>query len=147
MPTYFAASSGNTFNTTRVTLLAADILALNTTPIMLVQAPGPGLWITPFFVIGRLNFNSVIYAGSSTGLLVGFNMPSVPVVADSLFTDNTLYKSPATNTKIISPVATGTTVTEGIVTNAPLYVGMGSSNPINGNSTLDIWVSYVINSN
>src|SRR5271169_4613984 len=58
-------------NRVDVTLTSAQILALMTTAIPLVSAPGVGFWINPMYVILRYTGGSVAYTDAGGAVSVG----------------------------------------------------------------------------
>jgi hypothetical protein len=143
MPNYFPVVSGQALNIARVTLLAADILALFTTPVMLIPAPGANLFVDVLKASWRLNFNTVGY-NTTQALLLSYGNIS-PAAATAIVTDANIVKDAATN--IRSGVFPTPVTAVGAPVNQPIYVGLAGTNPTTGNSTLDVWVYYVINSN
>ena len=59
--------------TTKVTLSAAQVQALNVTPVQLVAAPGAGKALQILSVMGFLDFNSVAYPTALVSLAIRYN--------------------------------------------------------------------------
>jgi len=123
------------------TLTSAQILALNTTPITLIAAPGAGKAIVPSKVYCRLNWNSAAYT-TSTVLIIKHNG-----AVDNSFRHNNILTS---TVNIIDEFYSefggmSTTSSTKILENASLIIRPSSaSNPTAGNSTMDILVEYQI---
>lgn len=72
---------------TEVTLTPAAILALHTTPAVLLPAPGAGFAIAPLYGQAFLDFNSVAYAdGDGVKLYTGSARPGYMVLTTSFMT-------------------------------------------------------------
>lgn len=54
--------AGDYLRKATVTLSSADILALHTTPVTLVAAPGAGKWLLPHRITGVLTYGSAAYS-------------------------------------------------------------------------------------
>jgi hypothetical protein len=59
-----AAAGASVFQQVSVTLTSAQLLALSTTPITLVPAPGPGFYVFPTYFTMQYHFGGTAYAGS-----------------------------------------------------------------------------------
>ena len=130
-----------TYQYATITLTSAQILALNTTPITLVAAPGAGKAIVPSKVYCRLNYNTTAYA-TSTVLIIKHNG-----AIDNSFRHNNILTS---TINIIDEFYSefggmSTTSSTKILENASLIIRpSAASNPTTGNSTIDLLVEYQI---
>jgi len=65
-------AAGGAVQSVRVTLTSAQLLALHTSPVTIVAAPGAGLAVEPVFASCTLNYGSAAYndsaSSNSTGL-------------------------------------------------------------------------------
>ena len=113
----------------RLVLTAAQILALNGTPITLIAAAGAGTYISVDEVMAYLNFNSVAYAGSNP-VQIQYTNGSGAQLTGSL-SSSWLNSSSSAPLKV---VAAGVTP----VANAPVVVSVPTANPTAGNSTITL---------
>lgn len=118
-----------------ITLTSAQILALNTTPITVIPAPGAGQLIQVDNAVLRLNFNTTAYTGTNA-IQFSYTNGSGAVVTAS---------PPAS---FLNSVATAFYCAPDAavlaVVNAPVVVSVPTANPAAGNSTLSIEVFYSI---
>jgi len=61
-----SAAAASIFKQVSVTLTSAQLLALSTTPITLVPAPGAGFYIFPTYFTMQYHFGGTAYAGSGS---------------------------------------------------------------------------------
>lgn len=140
VPTWviFAAGNSLTTLTKKVTLTSAQILALNSTPISLLPAPGAGLMYEVISVKGRINFLTAAYA-THTELDI-----TDATTGDILFKDTaTLLAATSTKLATIPPNINsnaGVVVTANGAINAAVAVG----NPATGAGTVDLYLTYKI---
>lgn len=122
--------------TEKVTLTAAQMLALYTTPQTLVSAPWAGNAILVHRVTWSVDYNSAAYASNTTQEVRYTNGSGTKVTADftALVT--------ATADKIVSVwgIEAATVLTE----NAPVVVCNATWNPISWNSPVSFTVDYSI---
>jgi hypothetical protein len=122
------------------TLTSAEILALGTTPITLIAAPGAGKAIWVKNVVTRLNFNTTAYATVGTMYLkingasdvvgeIGQSILSSTVTRFGKFYIDSDFFVNNINTVVLE--------------NASLRINT-SANPTAGNSTIDLLVEYQI---
>jgi hypothetical protein len=147
MPTYFPISSGNTIKISRVTLLSADILELFTAPVILILAPGVNMTIMPMAVICRINFGTTAYITAAHALLFSYNANSAATTGQQMFSDIMILPSATNNTRLAASTLSTLAANNGTVLNKAFYVSQATANPTAGDSTMDVWVYYVINSN
>ena len=127
-----------TYQYAQRTLTSAEILALGTTPITLVAAPGAGKSIWLKNVYARLNFNTTAYSDNILYLKING-------ATDNIGESNNFLKSTITkfsNFVIFSDFLPSTTST-GFLENSALRIS-SNTNPTTGNSTIDLLVEYQI---
>lgn len=76
-----------------VKLTAAQLDALNATPVTLIAAPGSGKFIHVSKVVGFLDYNSAAYAGSSETLAIRYTDGSGDIICQ--FTEATFIEATA----------------------------------------------------
>jgi hypothetical protein len=116
--------------TTRV-LTSVEVLALNTTPIEIVPAPGANKALVPFMVESFVNFNSAAYA-TNTDLLFEYGSAGtqIAILTGALAaTADAVSNGPAVNL-----------VDEAL--NQAIDVTEGGADPITGNSPVTVTVYY-----
>lgn len=117
-----------------VHITSAEILALYTTPKVLVAAPGAGKAIEFLSAVARLDYNSATYAtyGILTVKLSGGTAVSDACAAAALVqqVDDCI--------EFIPPVAAETE----LVANQGLSLFCDTGNPVTGDSPIDIHVAY-----
>lgn len=116
--------------TTRI-LTSVEVLALNTTPIEIVPAPGANKALIPFMVESFVNFNSAAYA-TNTDLLFEYSSGGTQIAiltAALAATADSVGYSPVT--------ADGAEVL-----NQGIDVTEGGADPITGNSPVTVTVYY-----
>lgn len=117
--------------TVKVSLTSAEILQLNSTPKILVAAPGAGKVIRPIGQVMKLNYNSSPYSGNAMTALLGGNI---------VFTQNS-YLSSSNAYDMRMQAQFGTAVD---LENLPLTVTVTSANPTGGNSSIDLYITYAV---
>ena len=124
--------------TVKVSLTSAEILNLSTTPKVLIAAPGANKIIQPLSVLINLNYGTTPYAtNTSMRLATGTSFdPLLSISTVLAANDDTFFRSLVSQTL---------TATNGVPpTNLPLTLYVPSGNPTAGDSTFDIYVTYVI---
>ena len=125
-----AALSANNYIETTITVTAAQLLALNGSPVTLLAAQGANKYIKILFVTSFLDFNTTQYTASQP-LVVGsggFDYASIP---------NTQFNTNAD--KVYSPAIAGNT----LAANSALTLSTDAS-PTNGNSPLKLKIRYQV---
>jgi hypothetical protein len=122
--------------TASVTVTTAQVLALNTTPIALVAAPGAGKIVLIEEITCKLVFNSIAYTGSNALEFRYTDGSGAKVTADmpSAF----LNSASGTNYQTVKSVVTTLTP----VANAAVVVFVPTANPGAGNSDLAFKIKY-----
>ncbi len=120
--------------TVKVTLSSAEILQLFTTPKTLVAAQGSGKIINLISVTANLNYNSTTY-GTNTDLQFAIGTGWGGIITMTGFLGS------SSNSIKISPI-TAVSGDPANISNRSLRVICPSGNPITGNSTVDIYVTY-----
>lgn len=121
----------------KVTLTAAQIKALHSTPQTLVPAPGINAFVLVESVDAKLVFNSTAYTGSNNLQFFYTNASGANVTADmgSAFLDSasTAYDHVAGVVTELTPAV-----------NAPVVVSVPTANPAAGDSTITFTVKHRI---
>lgn len=133
--TFSSDVTANSFNGVfrkKVTLSSAQILALNTTPIEIVAAPGVGKVISVRSMVTSLNFNTIAYATNSIFGLVYSGENTLVTQSQLLF---------STVDKITTSITVGNLE---MFSNTAVDAKSLSSNPTLGNSTVDVYITYEI---
>ena len=122
-------------NVVKVSLSSAELLQIGTTPKVVVPKQGANTFIRPISVNAVVNFNTTAYAtNQSLTLYEGAWLP--------LLNMNNILSASAT-TYFNYPSLT-TINTSSNVLNEDLVVYGGSGNPTGGDSTVDLYVSYIV---
>lgn len=124
--------------TAKVTLSSAQILALHTTPIQLIAAPGAGKVIDVLGVTARTNFLTAAY-GTNTELDI------TDATAGTILLKDTANVLGATSTKVFK-------VEPSIASNAALLVTangavnatVATGDPATGAGSVDIYITYKV---
>lgn len=120
-----------------ITVTSAEILALFTTPKILVPAPGANHFVRVIAITEKVVFNSAAYSVTTSkikydGGAGGHSFMSNIAVAQ---TDNQIYNLlPSTSSQFASSD----------VLNKAVVIQADASNPTGGNSSLKIFISYQI---
>lgn len=121
------------------TILSASILSANSSPVMLIPAPGAGKYIEVMSGSARLLYNSTTYAANTKLLLI------LGTATKAQIEDTQILASTATRGIRLygSASSFGTTDNE-IALNQPLYFSVGTGNPTTGNSSMFLSITYRI---
>ena len=136
-PSFQALVLGSQVYTSQLTIAAADVLALNTTPLDIVPSPGPGFKVIPFDCSVKLIYNSAAYnAGDEVGIIL--SGATQPVISSTTILQATLTREE----KMSSFPTIGAGDTQ-IIPNASLQV-WSPANPTLGDSDIIVTVAYKI---
>lgn len=121
-----------------LTLSSTQILALNTTPLTIVAAPGAGKYIEVISASATMTFSSVAYATNTT-------LQLIQEASQTAQMENTgmLISTITKNTRFIDSAAAAAGNTQ-ITTNAGLQVKVATGNPTLGDSIVKIKLVYRI---
>ena len=125
----------NAIVTVKVSLLSTEILALFTTPKVLVAAQGVNTVLVPIRILINQTYNSVVYATNTTLIVAGGTIFSTNLSSALGFSSNQLA------TFTLSTNATGSPASS---TNTALTLTTLGGNPTAGNSIIDVYLTYAI---
>ncbi len=132
-----AGGGGSSVQTAHITLSSADILGMNGTPVQLIAAPGASKVIQPLGIFVDYHFGTVRYDNGGGGD-PSISIKSTNAVQTLAIDSTTLGKTQDAQAiiGIVGGVDTGAINDALIVTSDAV--------PLNGDGTLDIYVTYVI---
>ena len=131
------SSGGTDVISTKLSLTSVEVLALNTTPIEIVAAPGVGKVILPFSSMLRVIFNTTPYSNGPVLILKNTGADD-PIVSFGLGLE-------ANNNRIIIGLPSGGSSTDSqIIENTALIATAFGGNPTLGDSPVDVYLTYVI---
>ncbi len=117
--------------TVQIHLTSAEILALNTTPKVLVPAQGPNTVIDIISVSGSMDFVTSQYTlHTNIEILEGGN---------ALWSNSNLLPAVSDTTRIFNQNGGAT-----MVPNTPLTATVTGGNPVGGQGSLDLYVTYKV---
>lgn len=129
--------AANYFALAKITLTAAQVKALHTTPITIVPAPGPNSAIIVMGITARLVYNGTAYTGANNLELRYTGASGAKVTADM---GSTFLNGTATAYDSVAGVVTELTP----AINAPITVSVPVANPGTGNSPITFTTKYRI---
>jgi len=124
--------------TVKVSLSSAEILALNTTPKVIVLALGDGKIIQPISFVARYIFGTTSYT-TNVSLQLRYSGVTGNLTSSSFIA--------LPNSAILRQIPTANltfTPSTGLPDNKSLIVDISGGNPVAGDGTLDIYVTYAI---
>jgi len=152
---YVGTTSGNVFIgpqgvalTSSVTLTSAQLLAINTTPVQLVPAPGAGLYIWPVAYAMEYLFGGTAYSSPAhtNACVITYGNPPATTANEIVVYTWTAATSgiiEATTSCVFQGVCGEGLVTLSIANNAPLMFSAPNA-VTGGNGTLKITLTYSI---
>lgn len=132
---YVDNASASGLQSSKISLSSAQILALNSTPIQIIAAPGANnvILIDEIFIV--YTFVTAAYA-TNINLLVGWNSVTTPFLSTNATINQTVTKHQVWLGQNLS-------VTEDL-SNKAVEVRVATGNPTGGDSTMKIIVTYKI---
>jgi hypothetical protein len=124
---------------TDVNLTSAQLLALITTPVTLVVAPGAGLMLIPHVAIIRVLGVTAAYTDVGGAVSLNCGSMSVALAANTVFTGPTAGQ---VSQQILTFAATSTAANPSTNINAPLTMSKITNNFAAGSGTAHITVYY-----
>ncbi len=121
--------------TTKVTLSSAEILNLFSVPKTCIAAQGANTVIQLISVMANYKFNTTAY-GTSTDLQFSIGNWAGLVTISNILAN--------TGNKMYTVLSSPTNGDPSAITNTALKVIAPSGNPITGNSTVDLYVTYKV---
>ncbi len=144
---------GVAWNRADVTLTSAQILALFTTPVALVPAPGVGFWINPLYLILRFIGGGVAYLDAGGGA-VSIGNPSgsttLALASNAIFlvtvSPNTRKQYISYNLGVVGTGFTDTAANPPLSDNAALNIFKATGNFTAGTGTMHVTTYYSVES-
>ena len=126
----------------KVSLTSAQIKTLNSNPVPIFPGPpGVGKAYRCISVMYKYNYIAPVYTSANA---VGIFASSKAITTGTLVQVNLGTILTATNSFITNSISPSVNVNGNIVENENLVFFVGSQNPIGGNSTLDVYITYQI---
>ena len=122
--------------TTTISLTSSQILNLNTTPVQLLPAIGNSMSYVILDITACIGYVSSPYS-TNTNLQIIYEGANYPIASDSYILSSTITKS-GNISKLSNPTGNLTQT----ISNSPLLLTVQNGNPLNGNSTLEIYITY-----
>lgn len=119
---------------TIITILTADVLSANASPVEVVPAPDADHILTPIMFFVYLDYNSAAYGTNTT---FRFEMGGVPVSS----TNTTILPGTADRMVTMIPIAVDTTTD---LSATPIVFEVQGGNPTTGNSPIYVTCIYSI---
>jgi hypothetical protein len=126
---------------TDITLTSAQILALQTTPVTIIPAPGPGLMLCPETVIMRM-IGGTQYTDAGGAVSFSVGTMSAALAANTIITGPSGAGS--RSQQIFAFVGTSTAASPPTNENAAMTISKATNNFAAGTGTLHITVFYTV---
>jgi hypothetical protein len=142
-PGVFAQTTGVPVQSVTVTLTAAQVQSLLTTPVTLVAAQGPGTYINAISAVLQYKFGTTPYTASGGGFAITIGPPAN---GDPVLTSSGAHGfiTQTTNAMAIA-AAVGQGDVQTNLANQPLMVGNNGNAPwTGGDGTVTITVFYIV---
>jgi len=123
------------------TITAAQMLALNTTPITVVAAPPSGYLIYPTAVFASLNYNSTTYSCNASGASIFYKSDATGQNTGLTLTQ-AFIQSTSSKSTLVRGSSTQVVDTTANLSGQPLALLAASSNPTTGDGVLKVLVFY-----
>lgn len=118
--------------TKKISLSSAQILNLYSTPITAIASHGSGNIINILSIVGRNDFNTAAYSAGADDLLLRQSGATIALL------NNAFLESAA------DLIQNGTINVSDMTSNAAVTIWVASGNPITGDGTIDIYLTYQI---
>jgi hypothetical protein len=125
--------------TVKRTLSSAEILAGFATPISIVAAPGAGKYIRVLSALYRLNFGTAAYAAANTSTIHFTGSTANLVTANTAILPGT-----ANAINQVSAIAATFATGSDDPVNKAVEWSVSGNNPTTGDSTIDVYLTYVV---
>ncbi len=125
-----------------VKITAAQMLALNTTPIQIVPAPGAGKLLVPTMMIASLVFNSAAYAVNASGASLKYGVSGAGTSTGFTLSQAFLQSASGTNVQVVNQSSAATYLPATTDYNVPLTLIAATSDPTTGDSLLYVRVYF-----
>jgi hypothetical protein len=126
------------WQTVKISCTSAEILALNTTPKQILATPGAGKLYSISDILVVYTVGTVPYVGN-VNLRVIYTGSTRPVAENALILTSTVNRTG----NMAKSAITATAVTQ-YMTNTALVLTTETGNPITGDGTIDVYVTYKI---
>lgn len=121
--------------TKKISLSSAEILALFTTPKVLVAAQGVNTVVQPIAIVIQKNFNSIAY-NTNTNLRLATGTIFEKQLANAIgFTQNEIGSY---------SVSVNASDAAALSKNVDITLKAETGNPLSGNSTIDVYLTYKV---
>ena len=126
----------NNIKDIKVNISSTEILQLNTTPKTIVPAQGSGTLIVPIKFVIRYNYGTVSYSNNNNFKCKLGNWDNLVSITNlTLGTNSQLVLPSVANTNTVDTTATAEI-------NQPLVAYVPTGDPINGDGTIDVYLTY-----
>lgn len=125
-----------------VTLSSANILALFTTPQVLIAAPGAGKMILVEDVFATMVYNSTTYACNAAGASLFYKSDASGQAVGATITQGFIQSASGTNFQYVRGGTSAVTDVTANLANQPVAIKASTSDPTTGNSVIKIRVYY-----